>query len=254
MSNNTLLKTCSVCGLQKPLSAFLELTGSEGTTYGNVCATCRKTHLEKEKKPKDLEGTTTSTSGKKIDSKARVAESIDHLQEKKIKEEAEIEEAEKIEQEEKEVSEKEEKTTFEKKKLEEFLQKRSFLSEKKPERTIKTTAEQQIERAQQQAQNVDTVEKQTQATKEDQEKTEIRLDVPFIDTQIAGKLKYSSERFKQGVSNQRFANFRNWIGEETAPGKVAREIDKAAKSNKETPENPEEFIEKNWSPKSRGGR
>jgi hypothetical protein len=43
-----LTRTCTVCGIEKPLSSFLQLT-SEGTSYGKVCAKCRS--LGKTKKP-----------------------------------------------------------------------------------------------------------------------------------------------------------------------------------------------------------
>lgn len=48
-----LIRTCSSCGLEKPISAFLQISGSHGTIYGNICATCRS--KEAREKPK-LEG------------------------------------------------------------------------------------------------------------------------------------------------------------------------------------------------------
>lgn len=41
MSQNQLTRVCAACGIEKPLSAFLEISGKQGNTYGNICATCR---------------------------------------------------------------------------------------------------------------------------------------------------------------------------------------------------------------------
>ena len=38
---NSPTKTCSSCGLKKPLSAFIQVSGPQGRHYGNICATCR---------------------------------------------------------------------------------------------------------------------------------------------------------------------------------------------------------------------
>lgn len=36
-----LVRSCLACGLEKPLAAFLQLTGTQGTVYGNICSACR---------------------------------------------------------------------------------------------------------------------------------------------------------------------------------------------------------------------
>lgn len=36
-----LTRTCIVCGIEKPLSAFLQLDSTHGTSYGKICAKCR---------------------------------------------------------------------------------------------------------------------------------------------------------------------------------------------------------------------
>lgn len=72
--SNPLYKTCSSCGLQKPLSAFLQLSGTKGTTYGNVCASCRKSESEGESKShKEEEGTRRQVGGSRIGAQERVA-------------------------------------------------------------------------------------------------------------------------------------------------------------------------------------
>lgn len=67
-----LTKTCIVCGVQKPLAAFLQMTGPQGTIYGNVCTSCRGTTA----KPNEVinlkdEGRGSTSSGLRIDSTAR---------------------------------------------------------------------------------------------------------------------------------------------------------------------------------------
>lgn len=42
MSQNQLTRVCAACGIEKPLSAFLQISGKQGNTYGNICATCRR--------------------------------------------------------------------------------------------------------------------------------------------------------------------------------------------------------------------
>lgn len=34
-------RTCTHCGMLKPLSAFLHISGTQGTLYGSICSTCR---------------------------------------------------------------------------------------------------------------------------------------------------------------------------------------------------------------------
>ncbi len=53
------------------MSAFLLLT-KQGTAYGSICSACRKTA-----KSKEYEDSTTSKTGLKIDTKARIHSEID---------------------------------------------------------------------------------------------------------------------------------------------------------------------------------
>jgi hypothetical protein len=78
-SQPNLTKTCSNCGQHKPLSAFLEMSGTQGSAYGNICSSCRKTAMEaaERRKKTEAEGSTTSETGHKIDSKTKVHDAID---------------------------------------------------------------------------------------------------------------------------------------------------------------------------------
>jgi len=67
-----LFRTCAACGLDKPLSAFLQLGSEPGTHYGFVCATCRK---EGRTPPSNIitdDESTTVKTGKRIGSKEKV--------------------------------------------------------------------------------------------------------------------------------------------------------------------------------------
>jgi len=131
-SNISLTKTCNSCGQQKPLSAFLELSGPQGTTYGNICASCRKANIENISQPKEPEDSTRSTTGIKIDAKAKVQGEKDKRELRKQIEEQYHDEREKLD--EKQFL-KEQKiqhvTQDEKKHRKEFLEKRSFLDSTK---------------------------------------------------------------------------------------------------------------------------
>lgn len=71
-STSNLVKTCSICGQQKPLSAFSQLPGLSGGVYGSICATCRKAYQEKVKSA-EHESSTRSGSALTLDIKAEIA-------------------------------------------------------------------------------------------------------------------------------------------------------------------------------------
>ncbi|MDR3476647.1 MAG: hypothetical protein P4M14_01280 [Gammaproteobacteria bacterium] len=73
IKQNLLAKTCIACGLQKPISAFLQISGPQGTSYGNICSTCRGSGMDKKVIIEQAEDSGSGTSiGLKIDSKAKV--------------------------------------------------------------------------------------------------------------------------------------------------------------------------------------
>ncbi len=68
----TLTRTCIACGIEKPLSAFLQITGAQGTTYGNICSRCRSLGIKEKTSiltPDDERGSTSS--GMRIGAKQR---------------------------------------------------------------------------------------------------------------------------------------------------------------------------------------
>lgn len=178
---NTLSKTCVSCGLEKPLSAFLVMSGTKGTTYGNICASCRKTIPNKNKPhQKDTEESISGGSGFKIDSKARVKAELDKRQEFKRVDELYHEDRDKDATEQ---SVKIEKGQIikkdEKKHRQAYLEKRSFLDKK----TDRTPSQQQVTNAQ--------IEQQ------------LNVDNPLSNTRIGVEEKYKGETFNR---------FKAWLG------------------------------------------
>ena len=178
-----LTKICSSCGLPKTLSAFLERSGTGGTTYGNICFSCRKSNKDKPKVQLVDEGSSTSSTGHKIDAKAKVKSDIDkHEFREQLKElnEEEREHLNKLKD--KLLDKRQVIAKKEKAHREGYLKKRSFLDNKKPA-------------------GITAAEKQFQI--QEKSKTEIDYSKPVIDTQISGKLKHHSSIYNA---------FKSWLG------------------------------------------
>jgi hypothetical protein len=100
VKQNQLNKTCMSCGLQKQISAFLQISGPEGTSYGSICATCRGSGLGKAvviPENESEERHSSSSTGLKIDAKAKVHLDIEKKQFKQNQKETEIKETKKLE-------------------------------------------------------------------------------------------------------------------------------------------------------------
>lgn len=176
----TLLKTCSSCGKQKPLAAFLQLSGTEGASYGNVCATCRGSHIHK-KAITEKDESTRSSSGLHVDSKTKVKSESDKRHHRlEIEERYHEDREEQAEEAFQQLEKKHIKSEKEKDHRKNYIEKQSFL------KTSKTPA------APTSPANVHEV-----AAKE----RDINLSTPFIDTYISGKLKFGDayRKFKNLV-------------------------------------------------------
>lgn len=99
MVNNQITKTCIICGLVKPINAFLQIQGPEGTSYGNTCSTCRGSSAGKKVviTETDEERTSSSSTGLKIDAKAKIKADLDKKLAAQKQKELEKEEREKLE-------------------------------------------------------------------------------------------------------------------------------------------------------------
>lgn len=271
MSNETqpsITKACINCGQEKPLSAFLEMSGSEGSTYGSICSSCRKTALEdaERRKKTDAEGSTTSESGHRIDTKAKVHGAIDKREQHQRTDEQYHEER-KIDEEigDKQDDMKNRAESGQKKHREEFLKKRTFLSG-----TTKTTATRSFgektktntkpktDTVSPVAQDNEKTAQKAAGIQEDLIKNQHDFTVTNQGQQVAGQLRFNGQHFQQ---------FRQWLGNAAPivsnvnqtkegaapkqPGAIADPITKV--KAKETPQTDPavEFIEKNWRPGSK---
>jgi len=219
-----LTKTCSICGQTKPLAAFLQLSGTQGTTYGNICSTCRQAGLDKEEEKKESDERTRSTTQKTIDNKAKVKVESDNKQQRKESEEEYFEEREEeSESQTKNVEKKDKIASAEKNHRDTYIKQRSFLdSTDKAKRAAATSV----------------------FGGEEQNAIEgaIRMDAPMLDTQIAGKVKYQGSVFNQ---------FKSWLGT-SAPIVKATQHNARTAQTKEAAENKETLAEKaesTWGPK-----
>jgi len=193
-TNSALTKLCSSCGLQKPLSAFLEFSSSEGTFYSNICSTCRKTNIE-EGQNKETTDIVTTTSGGKIDAKAKMHSDIAKKQEHQNVGELYQEEREKTDEKlYQQIIKTNKIATDEKKHRRDFLGKSSFLSETRRDKQ-------------------GAVDPASPEFKEELEK-QINFTVPFQDTQIV-KQKHGAEyqKVKAGLGGlgAEFDRMKRWL-------------------------------------------
>ena len=190
-----LTKTCSVCGLQKPLSAFLQLT-ERGTTYGSICSSCRHDQKDKDLLKKVKDDTSSTSTGMTIDAKARVKSETDK---RDLREQVKEEYHEERDKEEVLESRELDKTELirkeEKKHREHFLSRRPTTStnstEKKTDTAHAVESRQQGERVAQEAKGTEKTAQLDHVAKEEQKERGVDFTIPFIDTQIVGKVKHT---------------------------------------------------------------
>lgn len=240
------------------MSAFLQIAGPQGTTYGNICASCRKILAEKPAAPKEKEESTRSDTGHQIDTKTKIAEDIDKKQQRqKIEEEYHKERDKDEELETEKIGKIETLAKDEKKHRETYLEKRSFLrTEKKTEaQRITESRKQETQRAVQQALSSEEIIKQEQAIKEEKVKTGIDLTTgPYLPSQT-GEIKYQSRDW---------LGFKAWLG---ASSPIVQNAEQAAQKSQELSAKQEQskklaektnkdplidYVDKTWGPKSRG--
>lgn len=82
-NRNDMTRICSLCGIEKSLAAFLEISSTHGTHYGIICSACRGSGaIEKKTLKQDEDISTMASTGSRIGSKERVF--IENEQKKKI--------------------------------------------------------------------------------------------------------------------------------------------------------------------------
>ena len=87
---NQLERTCTACGIKKPLSAFLQLGGAQGTSYGSICADCRRTMPKAKDLAKDSEERSSSSSRLRIGAQQKIAAESEKKQQNKDKKEIDL--------------------------------------------------------------------------------------------------------------------------------------------------------------------
>ncbi|OGT45597.1 MAG: hypothetical protein A3E83_04070 [Gammaproteobacteria bacterium RIFCSPHIGHO2_12_FULL_41_20] len=247
-----LSRMCTVCGQQKPLSAFLQF-GAQGATYGVICADCRGIA-----KPtaKDKDDYSTSTTSVTINTKTKVQQELDkkhflqrlkniHQKDKKKKEKTGTEKLEKTEHIEK----------AEKRHREDYIEgrkKESFLGtfNKRGEIQKQATAiqtrhtEAAIAKVRISDQTALQARHTEAAIEHEQRVTSIDLVGPYYDPQFS-EIKYHSPIFQQ---------FRTWLGS-SAP--ITRTIEQMLRNKeaavKSVPENSKagedplvDYVNRNW--------
>jgi hypothetical protein len=254
---NQLSKTCAACGLQKPLSAFLQISGPEGTSYGNVCSTCRGSQAgRKIVIPAAEEEHSSSSTGLKIDAKAKIAIDRDKkraLDEKKVLDKQEEVKRETIADEKDQRLGK--KASAEKDHRENFIEaKKSFLDykSKKAPGSPQARLQQQKDLATQvvvqdanaaatanlDSQNISEVNKTENRVKN------VDLSNTFVDT-VTGEIKYQSAEFLKAKA---------WLGNSAAINTIERQYlaKKTSHMENDKPQQDKlvEFLEAKWEPSS----
>jgi|GEM_PF-2208718 len=259
-----LTKTCSVCGLQKPLSAFLQMEDKQGASYGSVCSSCR--HEQKNKIAPSKDETTTTSSSITIDSKAKVK--LDEAKENHF-EQVETEYHEERDKNQiidsKETQKTEQIQKDERKHREHFLSRRALFSTDKTTNNQRASESRQfVEQAGKEAAATEKTAQQEKSTLDDKKEKDINLD-NSTDTQI-GKIKLTegvafktfitretnsaisrifNKQPAQPVSGQSSSLSSTW----QQPAKQNKDQSKPSEANKN--ESPSEFAERKWGPRSR---
>jgi hypothetical protein len=234
-------KTCVACGLQKPMTAFLQITGPEGSSYGNVCATCRGSGLGKKITiaPAEDERSSSST-GLKIDAKAKQHQdrmkklNIDEkeVKEKKEEQKQEKELHEKLER--KEIKAEEEKNhriNYIEAKKDSFLNYKSKPAAALPPKTAQQKANEQHVALDKEAQ-VDLTNKAEGAKAENISKN-VNLGTTFVDS-VTGEIKYHSAEFLK---------MRAWLGNSAAINTIERQFLAKKTSHMDNPSAEDKLVE-----------
>ncbi|EKD54396.1 MAG: hypothetical protein ACD_60C00087G0008 [uncultured bacterium] len=207
-----LTRICTACGMTKPLSAFLQISGTKGTIYGAICSTCRGSGIkEKSNIPAHDEESSTSSSirigaKQKVELEKKQKQDYQELKEEQTEEEKKRIEItdEKIENlQNKEKAEKDHREVIEAKKRgflnykAKTLPLRSDLAPSQKEGTARTALDDNY---------IIELNKIEEAFKEEFQKTTVDLSgAPLLDLQHGGTIKRN---------NPIFEKFKTWLGPE----------------------------------------
>lgn len=240
MSNREFLtRTCIVCSVEKPLSAFLQITGKQGTVYGAICFSCRSAGKTEKAKPHDDERSSTS-SGMRIGAKQRLEIEQKQKQEYREREQKREEHAKKHEQvslntaeriEKQEKAEKDHRELFIEEKKKAFL---NYQSKKMPA-SIKTLIGQPREQTSAQTVIAEDKIRLEEASKKEEAVKKNEARVTTLDAMGAPIIMSNL--------NRNNAIFREFLARLPKDSAIVKAFSKT--------EDPREFIEKTWGPSSR---
>lgn len=207
-------RTCAVCGIEKSLAAFLQISGKQGTNYGAVCASCRSAGrtTKSDAELHTEEDSTTATTDKRIGSKEKVFSEQEKKRYLKDLKESRIKEAKKRDE---EALEKTEQTDIKEKSEKDhrkfYLEtKQGFLGQRKPfdpsstDNIAERDAKQQLERARSVLENQNKIEiqKQEDIIKQEFQITSLDFSKPFVAGQT-NQLRFQTDTFLK---------FKSWLG------------------------------------------
>lgn len=185
-------RICSVCGVEKPIAAFLQISSKQGTHYGFVCSTCRSMGKMTKPTPAPTEDeSTTASTDKRIGAKERLY--IEQEKQRYLKElkELHIKEAKKREQnttdkteqtELKEKAEKEHRKYYiEGNKIQGFLGQKRIAAPLVPDTTIEHIAKQDYANQRERQSHIETI------TLQDLIKQELQVSLDFSKPYVAGQ-------------------------------------------------------------------
>lgn len=215
--NNQLTRVCTSCGVSKPLSAFLQVSGTQGTTYGSICSDCRRTVIQSKPKSGESEEKSSSSSSLRIGSQQKVAIDIEKVrQHKDLKELYELEDKERDKETEKtlEKSEIKEKAEKDHRKFYIEAKKQGFLAPG-PKKLTSTQAQRNI----QQINTIEETNRQVENQLEENKQLEASVELesnkatsdsttPFADPQ------FSDVRYTLGLKKTKTTWFRTGAPED----------------------------------------
>ncbi len=264
-----LTRVCSSCGVQKPLSAFLQLSSGQGTTYGTVCADCRRTVIEP-KQPKTTkdsgdtgDSNSSSTSFRfRLDAKAKITAELEKKRiSQHIKDEYEEETKKRdLDKVEKEVqTEHKEKEAKDHRKFYIETKKQGFLADTKKSVAIKQTTRYRETLDKKTSQQVD---ERTRAIEAKELEDEIEQELHLTTVDLANQF-YDPQFAEIRHHSSLFVQFKQWLGSSSPLGRanaikameMLQKKEQINTDNKSQNNDPlTEFIEKKWSPSSKRGK
>ena len=263
MTKHKLTRTCSACGIEKPLSAFLEVTQTHGTRYGAICSTCRAAGKGKKETKASDEGTVTLPGGARIGSKEKVFISkeqnrqirdIKDLFQKEAQRRGELTEKKILDKDQKEKEGKDHRKFYIERKQQGFLGKTTQPVIINPERQA------EIARSVEQHERHLETKKQEEVVRQELQINSLDLST-YTDTNMA---KYRSDAFRQ---SDVFKQFAAWLGSDAPIVKMVGQLysnkpggnksslpqdKKPGQREQKGKEAIEDYLEKRWSPTTRG--